>query len=111
MVLVESSFCMAQILYAKRKEEVKATPLPNGDLVLFNQTTDWANTVNPLASMVWELSDGLLPVDEIAREIRELLPNMQIDQEEFCLQLHGLITELAEAGFLELSDNPFPTVK
>lgn len=89
------------IVYPKRKAGVKATVLPEGHVVLFDTTTDWAHTLNPLAAMAWELSDGEHSVPDIVDEIVSLVEELPLDSRELELQLTEFFEELTSAGFLE----------
>jgi hypothetical protein len=60
------------ILYPHRNSDVRGTLLEDGHLILLDPQTSWAHTLNPMAAVIWEFSDGEHTLTEIANEINVL---------------------------------------
>jgi len=86
-------------LYPKRRIDLKSTLLPDGCLVIFDETTEWAHTVSPLGAMAWELSDGQHTTKEIVDEIIVLTAE-SLDKKQLEAEVLQLIAELSENGLL-----------
>lgn len=74
-----------QTIYPHRKAGIKATFLPDGHLVLFDQSTELAHTLNPSGALVWEFCDGKTCLAEIAATIAKLTGRADAEQESVIL--------------------------
>ncbi len=81
-----------------RNPDVKSTLLPDGNVVLFNDGNDWAHTLNPVAAMVWEFSDGHHCLGDIVREILSLSDVFQADV--LTEEISVLVDEMLDSGLL-----------
>jgi hypothetical protein len=88
-----------EILYPKRRSDVKSILLPDGCLVIFDESTEFAHTVSPIGAMAWELSDGEHSTGDIVTEINELTESL-LEPEVLTKQVHELLNELKENGLL-----------
>jgi hypothetical protein len=85
-------------MYPQRRADVRSTLLPDGYLVLFSTKTEWAQTLNPTAAIVWEFCDGERTVAEIAEELTELLG--EAVKGDITKDVSQTVCDLVEAGLL-----------
>ncbi len=85
-----------------RDPNIETTALHDGHMVLVSKKTDWANTLSPLAALIWEFCDGTNTVDEIVANIKAI-PELSFDAslEE---EVNRLLADLDESGFLLSGD-------
>lgn len=57
----------------ERNEDIKTTLMPDGHVVLFNSKTEWAQVLNPMGALVWELCDGQTTEADMVAQIAQLL--------------------------------------
>lgn len=86
----------------KRDPIIDTTALEDGHVVLVSQKTEWANTLSPLAALVWEFCDGTNTVDDIVSNIKAI-PELSFDS-SLEQEVQKLLTDLEESGFLTVSD-------
>lgn len=82
----------------RRSPDVGTTALPDGHVVLVSKKTEWANTLSPLAALVWEFCDGSNSVEEIILKVRAI-PGISFD-ETLVSEINTLLDELEESGFI-----------
>lgn len=82
----------------QRDPGIETTALPDGHVVLVSKKTEWANTLTPLAAMVWEFCDGTNSVDEIISHI-QAVPDLSLGT-SLAKEVTELLDELDESGFL-----------
>jgi len=85
-------------LKPKRDPEIETNILPDGHVVLVSPKTEWANTLNPLAALVWEFCDGENTPDDIVAQV--LSVNLLPKTDSLKAEVTALISELEESGFL-----------
>lgn len=56
-----------------RNRAIVTTPLPDGYVVLHSTDTDWAQTLTPIAGIVWEFCDGKHDLNQIVDEVSSLI--------------------------------------
>ncbi|MGH9553448.1 MAG: PqqD family protein [Terriglobales bacterium] len=81
-----------------RNPEIETKVLPDGHIVLVCSKTSWANTLTPLAALIWEYCDGSNSVQEIVTNVRacvEFEPGRNLAQE-----VSALIQALEDKGVL-----------
>jgi hypothetical protein len=84
-------------MYPQRRPDVSSNLLPDGHVVIFCVKTEWAQTLNPTAAIVWEFCDGEHTVADIAQELATLLGS---EGTELGDDVSKLVAELGEAGLL-----------
>ncbi len=82
----------------KRDPNIDTTALHDGHVVLVSKKTEWANTLSPLAAVIWEFCDGTNTVDDIVAHIKAI-PEISIDS-SLEKEVEKLLAELDESGFL-----------
>lgn len=55
----------------KRNSNIQTKLLPDGHVVIFSDSSDWAQTITPLAAIAWEYCDGEHSIDEIISCVKE----------------------------------------
>lgn len=82
-----------------RSQDLRATTLPDGFVVLLSEKTGWAHSLTPLAALVWEFCDGQNTVDEIAAQINAIpeVISRPVSPEE----IQELLNQFSEDGFLD----------
>ncbi|MBY0359200.1 MAG: PqqD family protein [Candidatus Obscuribacterales bacterium] len=82
-------------IYPRRMEGIQSTLLPDGHVVLFDSRSDWAETLNPAAAIIWEYCDGQTSLAEMGSIIAEISkrPNSLDETKALIDELHnqGLI--------------------
>jgi hypothetical protein len=63
-------------------------------------------SLNPTASALWSAADGSTPLREIVS--RTVVSQFEVDPEVAYQDAIEVVTKLAEAGILLVSDNPIP---
>jgi len=84
----------------RRYPEVETNLLPDGCAVLFNTKTNWAQTLTPLGTIVWEFCDGGSSVDDIVDQIKECLSG-EDEQPELKQHVMDLLEDLEDGGLVE----------
>lgn len=83
-------------IYPRRRAGIKTTLLPDGHLVLFDPSSEWAHTLNQTGAIVWEYCDGQTCLSDIGKIIGELSNRSQATSESVALvqelQSYGLLT-------------------
>lgn len=81
-----------------RNPELQTKLLPDGHVVVFNETTLWAHILSPSGAVIWEFCDGQHSVDAIMDEMEALTGTRpkQTETEQFIadMQQNGLIVEV-----------------
>lgn len=62
--------------------QLKATVLPDGRWLLYDEAAQAATTLTAPAGIFWELCDGQTPVGELVTQLREMYPNTPVEQLE-----------------------------
>jgi hypothetical protein len=83
----------------KRDDKLESKLLPDGHLVIFSSKTNWAQTLTPVAALVWEFCDGTNTLEQILEHIEEL--TAQPTSDELRTQVSELIDEFVEIGLAE----------
>lgn len=73
--------------------------LPDGHVVIFSNTSDWAHTVTPLAAIAWEYCDGQHSIKEIVECVKQFV-NSDFDNLEATIT--ELMQEFAQSGLVSL---------
>ncbi|MBI5379369.1 MAG: PqqD family protein [Nitrospirae bacterium] len=79
----------------------------DGSAVLINPDDSTLYTLNPVATRIWELADGQLPISEIARR---LYGEFQVEQEIALRDMEAFLQAFQEKGLLSLMDHPPETL-
>ncbi len=83
-------------MHPRRNPDVKTTLLPDGHIVLFDEKTNWAMTLNPMGALIWEFCDGNHTASQIEQEITSLTDqHNDLDQ-----NIESLLKELSESGLI-----------
>lgn len=81
----------------KRTPDIETKMLPDGHVVIFSKSSDWAHTITPLAAIAWEYCDGEHSVEEIVDRVIEFANG---DATEIQPAIVTLLSEFAEAGLV-----------
>lgn len=79
-----------------RRSDVETYVLPDGTSLLFDPVSEIGHPLDVFSSLIWDYADGTLSVDEIVREVCELVPQIE------GMQAHTLdvLREFSELGLL-----------
>ena len=83
--------------FPRRRDGLKSTLLPDGYLVVVDESTEFAVTLNPLGSVIWEFCDGLHSTIDIVEELKELGAG---ESQEVLSAVDSLVSELRASGLL-----------
>ncbi len=81
----------------KRTPDIETKMLPDGHVVIFSKTSDWAHTITPLAAIAWEYCDGEHSVDEIVQCVLEYAKG---DAKDLHPAINDLLTDFAQSGLV-----------
>ena len=81
----------------KRIPDIETKMLPDGHVVIFSKTSDWAHTITPLAAIAWEYCDGEHSVDEIVARVLEYANG---DSQNLQPEISALLTDFAQSGLI-----------
>ena len=86
------------IRFPLRNPDLQTKLLPDGHVVVFNETTLWAHILSPSGAVIWEFCDGQHSLDAIMDEMESLIGSrLQPDEaEKFIadMQASGLIVDV-----------------
>lgn len=89
-------------MFPTRKDGLKSTLLPDGHLVVVDESSNIAVTLTPLAAAVWEFCDGQHTSTQITNEIQELMPSPIPTLQD---DIEALLAELSQGALICLHDN------
>ncbi len=86
----------------KRNPDVESKLLPDGHVVIFSNSSEWAHTVTPLAAIAWEFCDGEHSVDEIVKCVIEY-SNLGGSDLQIQPAISELLDEFAQSGLVSFT--------
>ncbi len=87
----------ASALPPQRRSDVETHVLPDGTSLLYDPIADVGYPLDLVRSLMWDLCDGTLTSEEIARELATLLPQ----HETAALYSLHVLDEFVARGLLE----------
>ncbi|MBZ0298927.1 MAG: PqqD family protein [Anaerolineae bacterium] len=86
---------LSETLMVCKAHTWKATVLPDGRWLLYNQTEHQAITLAATAGILWELCDGRTPVAGLIQQLQDLYPKAQTEQLKADIQrmIHSLLEQ------------------
>lgn len=89
---------LVSINFPLRNPELQTKLLPDGHVVVFNESTLWAHILSPSGAVIWEFCDGQHSVSAIIDELEALTgtrpPLSETQQFIADMQANGLIVEV-----------------
>lgn len=81
----------------KRIPDVETKMLPDGHVVIFSKSSDWAHTITPLAAIAWEYCDGEHSVEQIVERVLEYANG---DSTNLQPEISELLSDFAQSGLV-----------
>ncbi|CAN5675625.1 hypothetical protein BH10CYA1_BH10CYA1_55260 [soil metagenome] len=81
----------------KRTPDIETKMLPDGHVVIFSKSSDWAHTITPLAAIAWEYCDGEHSVDEIVERVLQFASG---DVQNLQPAISDLLTDFEQSGLI-----------
>jgi Coenzyme PQQ synthesis protein D (PqqD) len=82
----------------KRIPDVETKMLPDGHVVIFSKSSDWAHTITPLAAIAWEYCDGEHSVEQIVERVIEHANAG--DSQQLQPAINELLADFAQSGLI-----------
>ncbi len=88
--------------YINRNEKT-ASRIIDGQAVIMTLEDNTLHTLNEIGSMIWELSDGVRSIEDMAAIIHD--EHKMVDYEKIRTDCQAFVKELLSKGMLILQDN------
>lgn len=73
--------------------------LPDGHVVIFSSSSDWAHTITPLAGIAWEFCDGENSVEDIVTHVMRYSDNA-LHADAIGPLINALLCEFEQSGLV-----------
>jgi hypothetical protein len=83
-----------------------ASRMLGGEMMIMSAADSTFFTLNPVATVVWQVADGCTPLSEIV--LRAVCPEFEVDPEIARRDVEQFVEELSKHGILLVSERPFP---
>jgi hypothetical protein len=83
-----------------------ASRLLGGEMMIMSAADSTFFTLNPVATVVWQVADGRTPLSEIV--VRAVCTEFQVDPDIAQRDVERFVEDLSKHGILLVSDRPFP---
>jgi len=90
-------------VYIARAIQVAARSL-DGEMMIMSARDSTLFTLNPVATLIWQMADGETPLEEIVR--RKVCAEFEVAPDEALRDAESFVNDLAGHGILLVSDEP-----